>query len=105
MLIIGGPSDAAFTDKGYSICVFLDFRACFDTVSRENLLDKFEKYGLRGIPLEFVRSYLSGRQQKVVFLDKISGVKDQELGVIQGSKNGPLFFDVYANDINNMQLR
>ena len=92
----------AFTDKGYSICVFLDFRACFDTVSRENLLNKFEKYGLRGIPLEFVRSYLSGRKQKVVFQDKTSEVKDQELGVIQGSKNGPLFFDVYANDINNI---
>ena len=29
-----------------------------------------------------------------------SEILDQDMGVIQGSKNGPLMFDLYSNDIN-----
>ena len=55
----------AFENKKYAICVFLDYSACFDTISREILLDKMKRYGVRGTELELIKSYLKGRQQYV----------------------------------------
>ena len=44
-------------EKKIIICVFLDFTACFDTVSRNILFRKLEKYGVRGVSLDFIKSY------------------------------------------------
>ena len=37
----------ALEDKKYAICVFLDYSACFDTLSRSILYDKLERQGIR----------------------------------------------------------
>ena len=92
----------AFADKGYVICVFLDYSACFDTLSRQILVDKLSRHGLSDAPLELIRSYLSTRKQCVKYKDVKSEIFNQNIGVIQGSRLGPLLFDVYANDINNL---
>ena len=84
----------------YAICVFLDFSACFDTIDRNILFEKLNRYGVRGICLEFIKSYFTGRTQYVNVLECKSEVQHQNLGVIQGSKCGPTFFDIYSNDIN-----
>ena len=44
----------ALSYKKFGICVFIDFKACFDTVSRELLFDKLYRYGLRGVSLNFI---------------------------------------------------
>ena len=49
----------AFADKGYAICVFLDFSACFDTVDREMIIAKLDRYGISNWPLELVKSYFT----------------------------------------------
>ena len=36
------------------------------------------------------------------FQESKSETLEQGLGVIQGSKNGPLFFDIYSNDLNSL---
>ena len=91
-------------DRKFAICVFLDYRACFDTICRNILFTKLERYGVRGLPLELIKSYFHGRKQFVCIKKVHSMVREQNIGVIQGSKTGPLFFDIYANDFNSLCL-
>ena len=92
----------AIKNQSYCICVFLDYKACFDTISREILLSKIEKYGVRGVGLEFIRAYFTNRKQYVSFKSSHSQVETQQIGVIQGCKTGPLFFDIYCNEFQSV---
>ena len=92
----------AIENKGFAICIFLDFTSCFDTISREILYKKLYIYGIRGLALELVKSYFSGRKQQVCVGEHLSDMREQHVGVIQGSKMGPLFFDLYSNDMNKL---
>ena len=90
----------AISDKLFAVCVFLDFSACFDTIDREILFQKLYRYGVRGVGLNFIKSYFNHREQYVSYSNKNSEILIQNLGVIQGTKNGPSFFDIYSNDLN-----
>ena len=92
----------AFEKKSFAICIFLDYSACFDTISRDILLKKLVKYGIRGTQMKLIESYFSNRRQCVKFGDKISPILHQKLGVIQGSKCGPLYYDIYTSEIANL---
>ena len=88
------------SQKSYAICVFLDYKACFDTLSRELLYKKLERYGMRGEELKFIKNYYINRKQYVIYNGNKSESLVQDLGVIQGSKCGPLFFDIYSNEFS-----
>ena len=88
----------AINRKDFVICVFLDYSACFDTVCRAKLLFKLRRYGLRGKSLHMIKSYFENRLQSVGDSEKMV----QDLGVVQGSRTGPLLFDVYTNDFNSL---
>ena len=50
----------------------------------------------------FFKSYFAGRQQCVTFGNVSSRYKLQNLGVVQGSKNGPLFWDIFSTDFHSL---
>ena len=85
-----------------AMAILLDVKKCFDVLDRNVLLSKLEHYGIRGIALDFFKSYFENREQKVFFKGTYSTTLEQILwGVMQGSILGVLLFLVYINDFQN----
>ena len=90
----------AFDRGEFSVGILLDLSKAFDTANII-LFDKLEHYGIRGLALDWIRSYFSNRKQYVVYNGHRSLRNEISCGVPQGSILGPLFFFLYINDINN----
>lgn len=66
------------------MCIFLDFAKAFDTVNHEILIQKLEYYGIRGIALDWMKSYLTNRMQCTEVGDTQSELELVKCGVPQG---------------------
>ena len=81
----------------------LDFSAAFDIVNQEILLERLQHdIGISGVPLQWFKSYLSSRSQRIAVLGMLSWLFDLDCGVPQGSCLGPLLYIIYAWKLFNI---
>ena len=82
--------------------IFHDFLGSFDCVYHIILLKKLLSYSVRGVALNWLRSYLSDREQYLYINEEISESRLLDCGVLQGSILGILcFFFIFLNDFPN----
>ena len=78
--------------RNYTGVLFLDFKKAFDMVNHTILLSTLKLYELDDLSLNWFRSYLSERSQKVIINNYESCPQDIGYGIPQRSILGPCFF-------------
>jgi len=90
--VIADIIDAA-DSQNVTLLGLLDMSAAFDTVDHEILLSRLEtSYGISGLALQWLRSFITDRTQKAAFAGTCSTLTTLLYGVSQGSVLGPLLF-------------
>ena len=81
----------------YTLAGFLHLSKVFDTVDHNIFLAKLDQYGIRGLPNNCFRSYLTNRQQT----NSDSDLLQITYGVPEGSVLGPVLLLIYINEFIN----
>ena len=82
--------------------VLMDLSKAFDCIPHDLLIAKLAAYGFEKKTLKFFLSYLKGRKQSVNIKGKLSSFMDILAGVPQGSILGPVIFNIFINDMQNI---
>jgi hypothetical protein len=78
-----------------------DLSAAFDTLDPGILCKKLEIYGFDKISVNWFRSFITGRSQRVKTNQSISGKQKLESGVPQCGVPSPLVFVLYVSDLED----
>ena len=76
----------------------------FDTVNHEILINKLKHYGIRGLSLDWIKSYFGNRQKNVEYNGAYSYCNSIKSGVPQRLILGPLLINDLCNASNIVEL-
>ena len=86
-----------------TVLVSLDLRAAFDMVDHDRLIQRLSDcFGLTGVAVTWVQSYLSNREQFIKIRDHSSRATRMESGIPQGSVLGPFLFSTYVSPLSKI---
>ena len=81
----------------------MDQSAAFDTIDHDTLLDSLTSwFGVVGVVLDWLKSYLSGHVQRIKIGSILSDAKKLLYGVNQGSVLGPILFSLYITPLSKV---
>ena len=78
-----------------------DLSAAFDTLDCEGVCAKLELFGVMKRSVSWIRSFLSGRSQRVKIGSKVSSSRLVPTGVPQGGVLSPLIFVLFVSDLQD----
>ena len=81
------------------VAIFIDLSKAFYTLNYKILMRKIKHYGLGNVAYNFIKNYLTNRQQFVKLRNLKSKLIPIRIGVTQGLILGPLLFSIYINDL------
>lgn len=95
----------ALENKQKIALIMCDLSKAFDTVDHEILLSKLDHYGISGVAGSWMRSFLTGRKQRVHLNEQgVSPWETIDRGVPQGSILSPMCFSLLVNDLASCML-
>uniref|UniRef100_A0A670I2H7 Reverse transcriptase domain-containing protein n=1 Tax=Podarcis muralis TaxID=64176 RepID=A0A670I2H7_PODMU len=87
-------------DRGGSgLLILLDLSAAFDMVDHELLDHRLADVGIQGTVLQWLRSFLSGRGQRVALGGELSSRHSLVCGVPQGAILSPMLFNIFMRPL------
>ena len=90
-------------NKGSCVDIItIDLSKAFDTISQSKLLHKLKHLGFSDFLLNRIKSFLCERTFSVVSNGTFPDSRKVKSSVPQGTKCGPLMFNLYTSDISNV---